>query len=224
MSVIETSTPRGTPARLHHRDGTSDLAVIFSTFSPWGGPPNDEYHLADYRPRTFLDVGGHIGAVTVAVLLDNPEAKAVIVEPLPENVAMIHDNLAENGLTERATVIAGVLGPNGSVHVNYSEAGADHFIGNTVTPRGRSVKVKSKCFPCLLKPFDGQVDLVKLDCEGCERHALLDMAYAEVGAYVGEFHSADIREGLVNALSARYVLTLTGTKDDGTGNFWAVAK
>lgn len=223
MSVIETTTPRGNPARLHYREETSDLSVIFSTFSPWGGPPNDEYRTADYHPRTFLDIGGHIGSVTVAVLLDNPDCKAVIVEPLPENVAMIRNNLAENDLAGRATVIAGVLGPNGSVNVSYSE-GTDRYIGQTTTPRAGAVKVKSKCFPCLLKPLGGQVDLVKFDCEGCERHALLDMAYADVGAYVGEFHSPEIREGLVNALSARYVLTLTGTKDDGTGNFWAVAK
>ena len=87
-------TPRGNPATLMARDDTSDLSVIGSTFAGVAGSPLvDEYGLKNtYITGRFVDVGAHIGSVTVAVLLDNPNATAICVEPIPENVAVLREN------------------------------------------------------------------------------------------------------------------------------------
>ena len=100
VEVVTVLTPRGNVARMAVRPGTSDLSVVGATMTGVAGSgATDEYRLAGLSVEgRFVDVGAHVGAVTVAVLLDNPGALAVCVEPVPENVAVLRQNLALNGL------------------------------------------------------------------------------------------------------------------------------
>lgn len=221
-------TPRGVPAILEARDDTSDLAVIGSTFAGVAGSGLvDEYHLADLHiTGRFVDVGAHIGAVTVAVLLDNPEATAVCVEPIPENVAVLRANLAHNGLTDRATVIEGAVG-TGVVFYRWSGTAnleSNRYISNlagTVWGQAhphtelavREVKLR-ELLPC---------DAMKLDCEGGEWRLFRQRGFAKVPLVFGEYHGGPGPDGVVAALGRTHDVTF-GHSDEMTGAFRAVAR
>src|SRR4051812_43534664 len=87
------TSPGGHPVLINIRDGTNDWNTAFSCLN------EDEYGL---RGKTLvghgLDLGGHIGTASVAALVDNPGLTLTVVEPIPENLALIRDNLVLNGV------------------------------------------------------------------------------------------------------------------------------
>lgn len=129
LSTIEVQTPRGNTINLIHRDETTDLSTIGAIFNLWG-QLHDEYGFGDLHPRTFLDIGGHIGTATVSVLVDNPDCRAVIIEPLPENVDMIRRNLESARVADRATVVQGAIGSGSEQRVGYTLARLDGDFGD----------------------------------------------------------------------------------------------
>src|SRR5947208_16888203 len=86
-------TPHGRGTSRVTRPGTSD----WNTVSACNGS-NDEYHLPEGLQGWALDVGAHIGALTVPLLVDNPGLRAVAIEALPENVELLRMNLERNGV------------------------------------------------------------------------------------------------------------------------------
>jgi FkbM family methyltransferase len=221
-------TPRGVRAMLSARDDTADLSVIGSTFAGVAGSPLvDEYHLADLHiTGRFVDVGAHIGSVTVAVLLDNPEATAICVEPIPENVEMLAENLALNGLTDRATILVGAVGTD---HVFYQFSGTDHLVQNRYISNSsgyvfgepqtsvrldvRTVTI-ADLLPC---------EAIKLDCEGGEWALFKSKRLRTVPIIFGEYHGAPGDAGVRRALGSTHDVTFDHVSD-AAGNFRAVRR
>ena len=110
------------------REGTNDHNTAQACMT------QDEYGLAGlHLCGEALDVGGYAGGVTIGLLMDNPELHVTIIEPLPANLELIRSNLEANGLTERATVIAGAAGTDPLIAYNgRSTEVAEHhrFVGN----------------------------------------------------------------------------------------------
>lgn len=224
MTAHDLHTPRGNPATLQARVNTSDLSVIGSTFRGVAGSGLvDEYGLADtYITGRFVDVGAHVGSVAVAVLLDNPDATALLVEPIPENIRVIEANLTANGLVDRAEVLAGAVGTD-TIHYGFmgSEmAATNRFIGNLNIPlrATKTAKVRhltlSDLLPCAA---------MKLDCEGGEWSLLADPRIVEVPLIFGEYHGAPGAVGVTNALGKTHRVTFQDMTLS-TGNFRAVAR
>lgn len=209
MTVVEVRTPRGNAARMAVRDGTSDLSTVGATFAGVAGSGLvDEYDLRSLHVSgTFLDVGGHIGTVAVAVLLDNPDATAVIVEPLPENVDMIRRNLELNGLRDRAVVEAAAVG---ATEVRY-DTGVHRFIGNIGGASGKVAKVP------MFSGITPKPQAVKTDAEGGE-WALFPLVLGTPLIF-GEWHGKGEAD-LLAALPGYWVDAKP--QDDGTGLFRAV--
>src|SRR3990167_6869014 len=123
-------TPRGQPARCRYRTDTSDWNTLYSALN------EDEYQLRGVSLSGLaLDIGAHIGAVTLGLALDNPDLHVIAVEPVPDNVRLLRSNVLANGLRDRVTVIEGAAG-HGEISVWYGYRGsetAEHhaFIGNS---------------------------------------------------------------------------------------------
>jgi FkbM family methyltransferase len=213
--TIDVHSPRGKSVRLHYREETSDLATIGSTFRLWGSLV-DEYQLADlHSDGLMVDVGGHIGSVCIAYLVDNPEARAVAVEPLPENVEMIRTNAQSAGVSDRLSIVAGAFG---TTSVAYGHT--DHrYIGNIGGANGEVVTVEEITLTGLIAEH-GPVSVLKTDCEGGEWALLADPAVADVPLIVGEYHTFG-PVALHALLDATHDVT-AGTEP--TGNFRAVRR
>jgi FkbM family methyltransferase len=209
------------------RDDTSDLAVVGATMTGVAGSGyTDEYRLRDIHiDGRFVDVGAHIGAVTVAVLLDNPEATALCVEPVPENVDVLRANLALNGLEDRATVIVGAVGTDVIAYGDVSSefASTNRYISNMVPSwPGNRLEVR-RIDPGDLLP----AAFIKTDCEGGEWALLAHPKIASVPIIVGEWHGTF--EGKPGDDRIRDVLSATHDVEcisgrDNSGGFWAVQR
>lgn len=195
-SATPATSPRGAPAVLLSRDGTSDLSIAGSSWGMWGSGGDDEYHLAQLRvDGVFVDIGAHIGTVTLAVLADNPAATAICVEPLAENCEVIVDTMEANGFAERVTVLQAAIGPGDDVVIHYGYSGSAYldnhrFVGGIDGGKDAhaAVTVPTVTLARLVAWADGAIDALKLDCEGCEWLALADPAVADCRVIFGEWH------------------------------------
>ena len=225
--MITVESPRGKSVTINDRPNTCDLSIIGGTFYLWG-KTDDEYGLADQYPRTFLDIGGHIGVVTLAVLVDNPECRAVILEPLPENIEAIEDNLLANGVRDRAIVIRAAIGRPNVTRIGYqlprveNAPETDYYIGGAVGEDfiGPSVVVPSITLDHLLDYLGKTVDLAKTDCEGCEYTLFEQEGVERVTRWVGEYHPG----GNLGTLQETHDVTTMPHGQGGTGNFVAVRR
>lgn len=237
METIEDTpvvTPRGAYARILSRAGTSDLSVAGGSFYLWGAL-DDEYQLVDLRVSgVFVDVGAHIGTVTASVLLDNPTARAICVEPVAENVEMLRRNMEVNGLTHRARIVHAAVGPGEDAAITFDYQGEEYIRTNRYVAgiarfatTGRTVTVPTVSLASLLEIAGGEIDAMKLDCEGCEWHLLTEPDIGRVGTIFGEWHGHPIAGDGYAAI----VDLLAETHDvesrrhlGGTGTFWAVRR
>jgi len=202
--IVTVHTPRGRPAKMAVRERTSDLATVGATFAGVAGSGLvDEYGLRDtYVTGWALDVGAHIGAVTLALLLDNPDCRVVAVEALPDNVAVLHENLALNGVEDRCVVVtAAAWKGRGIIDVEWGYEGSEiaetnRYIGSVsawldAPAAKRSVTVPRTTLRELLRHTDGRFAFVKIDCEGCEFPFLRGPSLKAVDRITGEWHQRD---------------------------------
>ena len=185
------STPRGRSVTLTYREDTNDYNTLRSCLD------EDEYRLRDLRlTGTALDIGAHIGGVTVALLVDNPELRVVAVEAVPPNVELLRENLERAGVAERVTILRAAAGKGRTATIRWGFAGdevADHhaFIGNALlAPSATHLSEKVPVVKLAdLVTEHGPFSFAKVDCEGCEFDFLRGTALAQVALIRGEVHA-----------------------------------
>jgi FkbM family methyltransferase len=232
--LSEWDTPGGNLATLFYRGGTSDWNTISACLLNPMGPTGDEYHLPSGLSGWALDLGAHVGSVTVGLLLDNPELRVLAIEAVPPNVAMIERNLAVNGVADRAVVWnAAAWNKAGELTVEYDYQGDEiatthRFIGSVspwISDAPRTYeKVRSVTLRQALAVTDGQGFVwVKSDCEGCEHPFFRGKSLAKLGTIEGEWHERDgTPESFAENLSATH--DVTWGEGIGGGPFKAVPK
>ncbi len=217
-NVVE--TPHGRTAIFMCREYTSDLATVGATNKLWGNLV-DEYHLPEGLEGWALDVGAHIGSVTVPLLLDNPDLRVVAIEAVPPNVDLLRENLELNGVLDRCVVIQGAAwkarGPK-TLDIEYGYTGSEvaetHAYIGSVTPwmdapgDKTSSKVPTISLADALKYTDDGFVWVKTDCEGAEHYFFQGKGLAKLGTIEGEWHERDgTPESFAEQLSKTHVVT-----------------
>ena len=106
--------------------------------SPWAANVLDEFArgMYDITALTFapgdvaIDVGAHIGGVSVLLAALHPEIRIVAYEPSSSNFEMLCANLKENGITNVTPVRQAVTGDRGELTLTWSaEATAGSAVG-----------------------------------------------------------------------------------------------
>lgn len=229
------STPRGRPVVMHLRIGTNDHNTLYSCLT------EDEYGLKDLHLSGWaLDVGAYIGGVTVALAVDNPDLRVLAVEPVPDNVSLLMDNLLENGCTDRVPVVEGAAGPPGEsrLTVHYGYRGEEHlehhaYVGNTTLAdeyggeaEHDTLDVPAYGLGFLLDQYGiDELALLKIDCEGGEWAFLADPAIVRAQRIVGEWHptKGHVLGDMLALLDATHEVVFTGPQS-GPGGFSAVRR
>ena len=192
------TTPKGREVKMTCREGTADWNTCQSVMT------EDEYHLKDLNlSGVAIDVGAYIGSATVALLLDNPGLTVIAVEPLPENIEVLRENLGRTGVAARCIVMEAATGYGSHSTIWYDFDGDDgsvsdfagqhRYIGNaeghfTLSKgnTGRSVTVLNLTIPEMVP--DGPIALLKVDCEGGEWGLFENPSIRRVERIVGEWH------------------------------------
>jgi FkbM family methyltransferase len=224
------TTPKGAFVRMTHRLETSDWNTVASVMKP-----HDEYGLAGLSlTGRAADVGAHIGAVTIALLVDNPELHVTAVEPVPDNAALLRQNLAQNGVADRCTVIEAAVGSGKSTTIRYGYTGSENathhaYIGNSaiVYPDAPDNPHQEAQVPVIRLADLGPLDFLKIDCEGGEWGFLKGAGLAKVTRIHGEAHPVlgHRAPDMAKQLDATHLVTFNGANlDPGPCGFEAVLR
>lgn len=128
-------------------------------------------------PVTVVDVGANIGYYALMPLAVRPDATVLAIEPDPESVAYLRQNIAQNGYGDRATVVeCGVSPETGTKTLHrFTKRNA-----NSMAPSKKelyhSVYVDDIEVP--VRPLDdivtdpAEVDVIRMDVEGYDYEVL----------------------------------------------------
>ena len=193
--------PQGTHANFVFRPGTADENTINATFL------EDEYHFVNFPPSEgegMIDAGGYIGSTAILYAKLYPFCKVACIEPLPENLEIIRQNIDRNGLTNQIILIAGALWgtSEGKTKIYYRDAstvGKVHkFVGSAVKQYHETVsedfaEAQNITLMDVMAMMNFQcVRLLKMDVEGAEYEAfkgLTEEYQKKIKTIVGEYHN-----------------------------------
>jgi FkbM family methyltransferase len=210
-------TPGGRTATMHYRQETNDANTLTASLD------QDEYGLPSGMSGVAVDVGGYLGSVGIALALDNPEMRVVIIEPVPDNFELIIANAQANGVLGQVSVRQGAVGKGHEpVEVWYRYQGSvslDHhaFVGNSslAYDNGGEAQHETISYRATsladLRDELGHIDFLKIDCEGGEWAFFSDGAKG-VGIIVGEAHAVRGYQGrdIVGLLADTHDVILSG--------------
>lgn len=210
-------TPHGKPVFFEVREGTSD----WNSANACNGT-NNEYDGPAGLTGWGLDVGAHLGSVAVSLLLDNPELHVIAIEAMPENVGLLTENLAINGVAARCIVLPAAAGDGTPVEIGSGSDDHHRFIGGMHSPNSPRTIPGVSLHDVL--QVAGEIVWCKVDAEGAE-YDFFGAATADdlrkVAFITGEHHSGFQR--IVDILGATHDVTMTrGTAD--FGGFTAVRR
>jgi len=155
--------PKGFRFPLYFRPGGSDPHVIDQVFL------RREYAcIADIAGVEFIvDCGANIGCSTYYLLHHYPQARAVVVEPDPANMAVCRRNLAPFG-TRVTFVAAGIWSAEGSLVIDRGH-GAEWAIQVRLAQPGERADIPAVTIPDVAAAANfPRIDVLKIDIEGAE--------------------------------------------------------
>lgn len=144
----------------------------------------EEYGFLNVKDRKVADIGASIGESSIYFSLKGAD-RVVSYEPNPSVCELLKRNISLNGLENLIEVRCAAISPSISKHylcINESWSGSSFLTDNPKNCGNlRHVTVETE-------PPPKNVDVVKLDCEGCEFdfvNSLTEPLYHEIGM---EYH------------------------------------
>lgn len=134
----------------------------------------------------IVDIGAHVGVVSVYLAKRFPDHDIYAFEPIPELFALLLRNLEANNVKNVVAVNAAVTcdGRDVSLFGNLDvNSGGSSIIYNGAPKRcvAKSIRLQDQ--------LDGRrIGLLKIDCEGAEYEILTDELLSRVDVIRGEFH------------------------------------
>lgn len=152
--------------------------------------------------RVIIDIGGHIGGFTLYAAAKAPDARIIAFEPEPTNAAILRENITNNHLESRVTVVENAVAAQAgtlTLHRTFSATGSGGHSLYDYAGEGDDVAVTVTTLPDIFTAHGiERIDFLKIDCEGAEYdmlYQLPDDFFARIGFIALEYHhfSADPR-------------------------------
>jgi FkbM family methyltransferase len=127
------------------------------------------YNFLPVENKIVIDIGANIGDSSIYFAIK--KAKHVIaLEPLPLNYKIAKQNLQLNGLEEKIDLLlSGCSGTKGELIISTKQEGA----GSSMDFSRSGIKVPLLSLEDIIKKYNIQSGVLKIDCEGCEYDAIL---------------------------------------------------
>ncbi|MEM4898402.1 MAG: FkbM family methyltransferase [Pyrobaculum sp.] len=152
------------------------------------GDPLEEMYAVDVKDRVVVDVGAHIGD-TAMFYVSRGARRVYAFEPVEKYFKYLVENVKRNGAVDKVVAYNyGLWFEDGIIGIEY------RYIGTGLFP-GSDMALKVKNLGDVLSEIasvEGRIDLVKMDCEGCE-YALLTTPCEVIRLarqYIIEIHGA----------------------------------
>lgn len=179
---------------VHLRIDTSDFCayrdvLIFRTKSY-------DPEIPDFRPKTIVDVGAHIGMASILFALKYPAARIIAIEPEPSNFAALVRNTAPFGTI--TPIHAALWREDGEVTLGSSEA---HTKGAFQIVEMGPQRVRAMTMDAVMGQTGiHSIDLLKVDIEGAEIEVFESCPWIRnVGVIAIELHDR-VRPGCSSAV------------------------
>lgn len=209
------------------REGTADFDAVQSVVV------EDEYNLKAIPFQDgdiCIDIGAHIGSVSLLLASFGKQLKIYAYEPLPENVEMIKKNAFMNGFGNIYPFLLAVGGKEGKLKIHYGDETTEsgrrhHFIGNpnAVPWKGSYLADTTTLEKIFLDNKIEKCKLLKLDPEGEELN-ILEACPAEIlkkiDYIVGEHHFVKRNKILQATKDLFEDITCPWQTDTELGHFW----
>ena len=199
----EFTAPNGEKKRFWYREGTNDRDTIQAAFV------EDEYGILglDFKDGDIvIDIGAHIGAVTLLFTTLRPDLRIFSFEPMPKNFDLLKsnviDNETENEISiskmavwfydeDKISLFYGDNSPSGKTHKNIGSMFMIHDFYHPSLFKNVETISLSKIFE---ENHIRDCRFMKIDCEGME-YGIFKGTPKEVLAMIerihGEYHNID---------------------------------
>ena len=130
--------------------------------------------------RSFWDIGANIGHYSWLMKSAVPDVELVLIEPLPENAALIQDTITRNRLPNTTLIVAGASDSSGQgvLHADKMAGATSSLEQQEQTFEEHFWGVIALSLPITLTTIDGvraahgPVDFMKIDVEGHEESVI----------------------------------------------------
>ncbi len=121
------------------------------------------------QARCFIDIGANCGIYTVLGATVNPYARIVAIEPVPKICAALTNNVAQNKLDSRVTILNIAVGNSDGI-ADFHEA-EDARMGSLAVhgyqgQAGRLIRVECRTLDSIVAELNIEPDFIKIDVEG----------------------------------------------------------
>lgn len=175
----------------------------------------DIYHINDrlHDAKFVVDVGANIGAFT-CYILERSHAKVLAIEPEENNLELLKMNIARLD-PKRATISTYAVSDYEGESMISNKAGGSRLILKGL--KGQTVSVTT--IDKLLADYKDDIDIFKVDIEGCEVPLIMSMSMElqqRVKFFAIEFDDTSKGYGdMVEKLSETHKLTTMGAASNG---------
>lgn len=129
---------------------------------------DEGYKFLDIENENVIDIGTNIGDSTIYFAVNN--AKRVLgLEPYPHSFLLASENIKMNNLEEKITLLNAGYGEDGLIKV---QSDLQNTHGTDLKPSNEGTKIRTISLKTLLKEYDYENPVLKMDCEGCEYNLL----------------------------------------------------
>ena len=149
----------------------------------------------DSHSAVVVDVGGYIGDFSLYAA-KNLGARVIAYEPIPDNFELLEANIKVNDFGDRIKAWNKAVSGEPEIKINVARKDGDiHASGYMYAGSGEQIVIKCSSLAAVFAENNiSNMDLLKVDCEGCEYGLLLGAppeTFEKIRNIVFEYHEID---------------------------------